>query len=126
MIQWKKLSYERKKMLHHATMMLVAKEGKAKGLLNFDGKSWLCPKDTTFTVTVSEGVTGTVSLRNHGDDNWVHASVSFPTVCVVGYLQLVDGKPKLDWMCQAYSEGGIPNAIIDMALTPIEMDEVLA
>ena len=126
MSQWKILSYERKKMLHHATMMLVAKEGKAKGLLNFDGKSWLCPKDTTFTVVVAEGVTGTVSLRNHGDDNWAYAKENLKTVFVEGYLKLVDGIPKLDWMCQAYSEGGIPDAIVDWASIPIPMDQVLA
>ena len=126
MSQWKKLSYERKKKLHHAAMMLVAKEGKAKGLLNFDGKSWLCPKDTTFTFDVAEGVTGTVSLRNHGDDNWAHAKVNFKTIFVEGYLKLVDGIPNFDWFCQAYSEGGIPAAIVGMALKPISMDEVLA
>lgn len=126
MSQWKKLSYARKRLLHHSTMMLVAKEGKAKGILNFDCKQPLCPQDTSFTVDVSEGVTGTVSLLNHGENNWAHAKVNFKTVFVEGYLKLVDGIPKLDWMSQAYSEGCIPDVIVDMALNPITMEEVLA
>ena len=71
-------------------------------------------------------MTGTVNLSNHGDDNWAHAKVNFKTVFVEGYLKLADGIPKLDWMSQAYSEGGIPDAIVDMAFNPITMDEVLA
>ena len=126
MSQWKKLIYERKRLLHHSTMMLVAKEGKAKGLLNFEGKQRLCPKDCSFTVDVGEGVTGTASLKNHGNDNWAHAKVNFKTVFVEGYLKLEDGIPKLDWMCQAYSEGGIPNAIVEWVSSSITMDEVLA
>ena len=126
MSQWKKLSYERKRLLHHATMMLVAKEGKAKGFLNFDGQQPLCPEDASFTVDIGEGVTGTVTLKNHGNDNWAHAKVNFKTVFVEGFLRLEQGIPKLDWMCQAYSEGGVPDAIVNWALYPITMDEVLA
>lgn len=125
MSNWIKLSCERKRLLHHATMMLVAKEGKAKGLLNFDGKQPLCPQDTSFTVDVSEGLAGTVSLSNYGNDNWACAKVNFKTVFVEGYFKLVDGKLILDWMCQAYSEGGIPDAIVDLALKPIYLEEIV-
>ena len=125
MSQWKKLSYERKRLLHISTMMLVAKEGKAKGLLNFDGKRPLCPKDASFTVTVSEGLTGTVNLTNQGEDNWAYVMVKIKTVFVEGSLRLVDGVPELDWMCQAYSQGGIPDAVVRFALNPVTMAEVL-
>ena len=125
MSKWKKLSYERKRKLHHSVMMLVAKEGKERGLLNFDGEQPLCPQDASFTFDIGAGLTGTVSIKNHGGDNWAYAKINLKTVFVEGHLKLVDGFPKFDWMCQAYSEGGIPEEIVDMALKPIAMDEVL-
>ena len=127
MSKWKKLSYERQKMLHHSAMMHVAKEGKAKGVLNFDDDHLTCPNYATFTVNVGAGVTGTATVKSHGNENWASVVLDLGTVFVESFISIVDGRFKINWpFWKVYSRGGIPDAIVEMALKPITMDEVLA
>lgn len=127
MSKWKKLSYERQKMLHQSAMMLVAKEGKAKGVLNFDDNQLTCPDYATFTVYVGEGITGTVTVKSYGNKNWASVVLDLGTVFVESFISIADGCLKINWpFWKVYSRGGIPDAIKAMALYPLPMDEVLA
>lgn len=127
MSKWKALSAQRKDQLNFGALMLVAKEARAKGHLNFEIGEPPCPVPVTFNIDVDETVTGTVTLSpSESSSQLVQVTIDFGNVYIRSHLYRVGGMFEPWRHYDICSTGGIPDALVVLATSPPTMRQVFA
>lgn len=127
MSEWKDLSPLQKSKINYGAMMLVAKEAKERGLLNFNKDEVFCSKKTSFEFEVGEGLTGVATLwpdKRHS--MLVNVVIDFKDLNIRSQLFYTCGMPRPFSANRISALRELPESLIRLAIKPVPMRAVLA